>query len=233
MKPRRLELPVLEPHIRQLCGLLVLLSVVTPIAWAWIAGPGVAGPVKMFGLPMLKVAGIALLLWQSPELRKFVHRSFWLDMRAWPTAFVAATILMVVPLVLDAAWRLYGVATSSTPDTASDWIAATAPLSGSTGGRVFIVLYFCTVSVISEEIVYRCLTLVSLPKLTHPIIYAFLSSVAFAFAHFTQGVDKVVSIVLLLGLPLALYYVRTQNLGATSAFHATFNLWALGTIFFR
>lgn len=231
MKPRRIELPTVEPQIQRLCGVLVLLSVVAPILWAWIAGPGIASPIKMFGLPLLKVAGIVWLIWFSPELRRFVKKSFWLDVRAWPVAFVVATIFIVAPPAVDAAWRLYVAGVNAAPDVASDWIAATAPVSNSIAGRIFIVAFFSTVSVASEEIVYRLILLVSLPTATKVIPYVFLSASLFALAHFTQGIDRMVIVFMLIGLPSAIYFFRSRNLGAIVVFHATFNVVALGAIF--
>ena len=230
LKYKNLKLPHIDRRTRQLCGLVILLSMTSPFAMDALRILGLGVPVRLFGLPMLHVFAIAFLCWHSSELRVFIGRSFSIDILAWPGAFVIATFIFFCSRFVSIAWDVY-VGVGSTSGN-SDWITGTAPISGSQAGRLFIVTYFSSISVIVEEIVYRVLTLVTAPKLMNWITYSLLSASIFGLAHIVHGSGTMIWTAIWIGLPCAMLFYRTRNLGAVFIFHATINVMGFTIIFF-
>ena len=182
-----------------------------------------------FGAPSVEAIGIIYLCSRCEALRIFIRRSFLLDVRSWPGAFVFAFLALFIGAVSHALWD-HLVATSS---IAGGWSEATHPLSSMWAGRIFLVFYFSCITVMVEEVVFKVLLLTVLPKTIGALRYAILSAALFSLAHVSQGGVKVITVFLFIGFPGALYFYVSRNLGAVVFFHAVFNFWSLSFIFFK
>lgn len=227
------KLPELDPAELVLCKALIALYVLAPYAWGLAAGPGLAGLGKIISFAAVPTIAIAYLCKRSSQLGDFIQTSMFIDRKAWAGAFILAVLALFSGSFGRMLWREFVGFPPPVYSYTADAIAATRPLSLYEAGRVFLIIHFSLLTPCIEEIIFKVLTLICLPRKTPALAYVLLSSTLFSMAHLNQGIELAITVFLLLGLPSAYYFQKSRNLGAIVVYHGTYNLWAAFNIFIK
>lgn len=179
-----------------------------------------------FGLPLLEAAVALVLVWRSRDLRDFLKDSLLKDLTALPGAFVLAMLAIFIHALASTFMPQYLCEPfAGKPIYLSPFLETQLP-------RWMFIAWLSTFVVLLEEVVFKVLVLHLIGLQRSKVLFIAGAVALFSLAHINQGPRVAIEVAVFVGIPSAVYFAFFRNLGATAAFHATWNVWAGSRLLF-